>query len=378
MFFWEIAFFIYLFCFVLNTVFNNKYRNLLGCFIIFFSTCVSVFRNNIGLDYYEYQIMFDAADCSNIGSVEPTFTFLSILIKELGLTSQALFATYAVLTSVFFWFGLKGFLKNNFFAINNFLLLYCVYIQGWFWSMNTIRQHLALAAFFWCSRFIVENQKIKYILCIILIGLVHYSAFFMLPLVFWNKHNIRERHIILVATLMIVLINDDLFYKLIVSLVTSLPFKIYKVTDYILISGLTTTNFFEGSGMGVVLEIIIFIYSIYLGFKLKRQNLNVNFIIWVVVYGIILKYLFYFCPPLTRLFRYAIPFFFLLLSDMNFNKKSFVQITILFFICIYFTTISILAISNIPYRDQSHVTGTAASHNTNLNIDYRFTCDFIL
>lgn len=130
MLFWIFVFLVFLISFFINCFVNDKKRKILLFLLFAFITVVGVFRNNIGLDYFEYQRLFYSVHCSDVKSIEPSFIVLSYLLKYFGLSTQAIFAVYTILINMFIFLGAKFYCKDNYYALNNFLIFWCLYFIG--------------------------------------------------------------------------------------------------------------------------------------------------------------------------------------------------------------------------------------------------------
>lgn len=75
MFFWIIVFSVFLITFIVNFFIDDRKRKILLYFLFFFITVIGVFRNNIGLDYFEYEKLFYNTD---LKLIEPSFFYVKL------------------------------------------------------------------------------------------------------------------------------------------------------------------------------------------------------------------------------------------------------------------------------------------------------------
>lgn len=105
---------------------------------------------------------------------EPGFRLLSIIIYRFGLGNIGYLFIIALLTNILFVNLIYRF-KYPIFIIISFVT------SGlYFQECNLVRQMLAVAIFCYSLRFIKENKKINYILCIVCASLFHTSAIILL------------------------------------------------------------------------------------------------------------------------------------------------------------------------------------------------------
>lgn len=142
----------------------------LGIFFIAFSLVVGL-RYNVGNDYPSYVRNF--IDISkNFNKMEIGFQFCNTLLKSLGFSFPSIFILVAFLQMLFF---IKSFDFYPHLLIWG-MFMYFATLQ-FFISLNVLRQTLAFCIFLYGIRFIVAQALWKYILCIVLAGLFHKSAF---------------------------------------------------------------------------------------------------------------------------------------------------------------------------------------------------------
>lgn len=367
MIFWISVFAILFISLILNFCINDKYRKILFFCLFIFISFIGVFRNNIGLDYYAYQEYFQVVTWKNIGFVEPTFIFFTCVLKYLGLSSQVLFAAYALLISLFIFLGLRYYCKDNYYIINNFWLFWCLYFIGWWDSLTAIRQILAVGIFFYYSRYLIESNFKRYFFGIICATCVHYSSIFLLFLYPLRKVRINLKYFFAALSILIFLSSTGIIRDCIIDIINALPFTIYKITAYVNNDTKVLQNVIgeRGTGLGTIFYYTVFISAILLA---DKKNNNVNQFILLIAVGLMLKTVFFMFPPLARLSLYFELFGFLLLA--NFQKKIFNTIFIIG-LSLGMLIVSLHHIYQTPTMPIKDI-----QHNTNRNIDYKFTIDF--
>jgi len=172
----------------LITLFIDKKKNtksfLMNKFLIFISFIIVLlphaFRYGIGTDYfYTYVPGFLATGKGVEFYDEIGFELLNKCVYVLTHDYRGLF----FICSVFIFFFLyRGIIKNSKNLSLSILLIFLT--QCYFYSMNMMRQSMAIVVIFYSFKYIKNNQKIKYILCCLAASLIHSSALLMIPFIF--------------------------------------------------------------------------------------------------------------------------------------------------------------------------------------------------
>ncbi len=365
MFFWIIVFSVFLITFIVNFFIDDRKRKILLYFLFFFITVIGVFRNNIGLDYFEYEKLFYNTD---LKLIEPSFFMLSFLLKSLGLSSQALFAVYVIFINYFIYLGAKYYFKDNYFRFNNFIIFWCLYFIGWWNSLTQIRQVLALSVIFYTSRYLIENNLTKYLIGIIGAFFIHYSSIALILVYPLKKLKINIKYFIPILIIIVIFSISGIIRDCIIFFINSLPFSVYKITAYVNNETKVLQSFVGegGSGLGTLFYYLIFISSIIL--LDDKYNFKNNLILLIAI-GLITKSAFFMFPPLARMSLYFEIFGFVLLANFNYQKLRSIFIV---FLALGMYIVSLHYINHIPISPQKDF-----YHNTNKNIEYEFTVNFL-
>lgn len=155
---------------------------------------ISALRFNVGTDYQSYVDIYD-----NLSGV-PIKVYLSgnfnieigfyIIMKIASLFSNSInvmFGISSLLTTVFFYFGMKNFRIKNM-ALSFFLFLTILYPQ----SFNLVRQYIAIAIAFYAFSFISNNKLLRFMFWILIASAFHASALLLLP-VYLIKNLVNNR-----------------------------------------------------------------------------------------------------------------------------------------------------------------------------------------
>lgn len=205
-------FWIFFVCVCIGFVFieklvSRKYKMFVPMCFMFFITFMAAFRYQIGSDYQAYEKMFYDVGWET-SYIELSFRIIVIFLREWGFDFQALFVVYAVLTALFSWKGIKYYLPAKSLSLK--ILFMTISQPSLYWiSLSGMRQALAMAIFFWCSKYIVERKFFKYIFGIFLATFFHLSAVVLIPY-YWVVHKSFDKyqHIILVLICIILSSTD--------------------------------------------------------------------------------------------------------------------------------------------------------------------------
>lgn len=138
-------------------------------------------RNEIGMDYRNYQEAFYNTAYFGIDEVyyEPGWYLLNKFIHEYSTNFKVVTLVHATLLVSFLYLTLKDF-KYYTFAFVLFILLE----NGYIFIVNGMRQGLAMAIFFYSWKFIKSRSALKYWACILLATSMHISILFVSP-IYW-------------------------------------------------------------------------------------------------------------------------------------------------------------------------------------------------
>ena len=380
MFFWIVLFVLFFILFLINLKLSENTRKILFYIFLLLITCLGIFRNNIGADYFAYQKIYFLMDwdSTKIFSIEPTFSILCILLKKYSFSSQALFAIYAILINLFIMLGIKYYFPKNYLALNSFLLCWCLYFIGWYNSLTVIRQYLAVAIFFWSTKFLFEDKFIKYLISILCATLVHYSSIILILLYPLRKFKIEVKYFIIILVSFIMLSSQGIFLNIIIKIVNGLPFTIYKLTFYINDNFHMLHSFVRNNGTGLGILFYYIFFSSVLIFENNNSKICEIFIRMIEV-GLLIKTIFFMIPPLARISIFFeifgfVAFGYIISSNIKFNDyKEKIKLSFVICMVLGMMIISLYNINRIPNIQRVH-----SGHNTNFNIEYKFKCDFFV
>ena len=324
------------------------------------------------MDYYEYQKLYDIVqfDIDNL-RIEPVFSLTCELLRYFDFKSQMMFAVYAVATMFFIYKGCNYYSKGNYRVSLIFIAVYCLNNMFWIGSLTMIRQFLALSIVFYSSRFIFEKQLCKFIVWIILATLCHYSALIALSLYIVNKINFKTKSYFFIIFGLLFLSKTGICALIIEKTLFLVGDNLGAYQRYFANSFVKDSFLQGGSGLGVLLSL-----SVYLCAAIIADNKNEvqKFIINCTFIGIIIWIIFCNIDPILRLRSYYWIFTPLIVA---YHFKS--NLSLKKFICIY-SAVAMIVLSISTIYNIKNNTGRNKQdiwHNTNTNIEYEFTADFI-
>ena len=186
----------------------KKDMSILAWILLMLVTIMSAVRSDIGEDYSGYIGWFFVCDITHdvLPYPEVSFQILATLIQKAELSYQCMFAFYSVMISVFIWKSAKVYVKDR-----RYILLYislwviAAFDIGWWYSMNVIRQYLAIAILLYAYRYLIEKENKKYIIWCLIAAFMHISALVMLVLPVLLKMNINKRTYVIFICIAIIL-----------------------------------------------------------------------------------------------------------------------------------------------------------------------------
>jgi len=219
----------YIVCFLARLAYDKQYR----CIAIMFSVIVLVIligvsglRNSIGdteMYMHSYRLLVQNPVVPENGK-DIGFIMLSLLLIQISTDPQILIFVTALITNLF-----------NVITFNKYrsaleLQVYMYITSGYYLvTMNGIRQCLAAALVFACTKFIVDGKFIKYCICIILISKFHGSAIMLIPLYFIVRKEVWSKQVFIFIGIAIVgVIAYDLLEPIIFKLLQGTTYSEYE------------------------------------------------------------------------------------------------------------------------------------------------------
>lgn len=202
---------------------------------------VSGLRYGISVDYvgiYEKGFYRIAGGSAQKSGFEAGFRALVRLCASVIAQPWGMFLCVAAITVVLFFCALRD-------SSDSFVLSVILFFATglYFDTFNGIRQYIAVAAFVYSFRYIREQRPLRYAAVLLIAGLFHKSAFFLIPLYALRRVNLSGRKWIVAFAVALVLSTQ------ITNLFLFVASKVQKYNEYILRGALAVNTSFSLSGL---------------------------------------------------------------------------------------------------------------------------------
>lgn len=156
-------------------------------------------RYNFGADYPGYKVTFDTISAyTSLFSIDKSqfvaetgWLILCYIFKPIGFFGMVLVLSAFICYT--YYSLIKKYVEPGYYWMG--VAVYCFMTEIMLIQFSALRQAVAIAIFLFASRYLLEKRSpIKYVLCILLAGTIHSSAYFMLIFVMfafykdWNNN----------------------------------------------------------------------------------------------------------------------------------------------------------------------------------------------
>lgn len=313
------------FAFLANKVSGKKSKIMLFILVFLPLFCVSAFRYNVGQDYvntYVYTFNRILHGASNV-RIDYGFFLLNKIIIIFSGSYQWVFILSSLIINYFICKSIYDQSKDKFLSV-------FIYIFGtlFFFTLNGVRQSMALALFYYSLKYIEKNKMKEYFFINFIGFLFHNSAIIFFPLYFiiGNKFNLKYK-ILIIAFMSIIL---PTLLPILSNILLNTKYSMYLTNGAY--NPLSTIN------VSTIINILLFVYyeiiSKKKGDKDKKLNIysNIHFI------GIIVSFFTTKISLAMRIFMYfryieflSVPF----AIEKTSIAKGYKTIFKLLIICIY-------------------------------------------
>lgn len=257
---------------------------------------ISGLRYNVGIDYKTYVGRFREIGATSFAnclskSLELGDFILCKICYIISHEPQIFLLSYATLTIFFIY---KSIINNKTHKIISLLLFLCIY---WPFSMNGMRQALAMAIVLFSYKYVLDKKIFKFLAFSLLAASFHITALIAIPLgIIWillDKFKYKI-HVIFSVYLLIPVLILVIFPLL--GFIS--PFQKYLVY-------FSQLSNFSGIGVGILIQNLPLLAILILyGKLLIKDNKNNKLYIIMIIIGIILEHLGYISLYLGRLAMY--------------------------------------------------------------------------
>lgn len=285
---------------------NMKNKKTFVVIAFLFLLLPMALRYGIGTDYfYTYEPYFHFVGEGKKYFTEMGFNILNKIIYVCtGDFKVLIFITSYIIISFF----LKGIIDNSSDRIFSVMLLFLA--QIYFYSMNMIRQAIAIAIIFWGFNYLLKKEKNKYLICCLIASLFHISALCMCLLCFLENIELKNRtKIILVLAAFLV---SPIFQFAVEEIAKTTKYAKYFNSVYDQKSVGTIVTF-----LNIFLFVLDLIYS--------KRNVDNKKYIWlsnINFIGILFLIFAGFLPLSARLIRYISVFQVLFIPEIIASEKG--------------------------------------------------------
>jgi len=170
-----------------SLTFQTKINFNQWLFILLISIVVG-FRYEVGVDWFAYKADYDYFHLRTSTKFlnqyyEYGYYLMSSIFGRLQLGSEWLFFTISLLTWGVIVKGIPKFLLP-------LAIFYIFADEYFFWSMNGVRQFVAIAFWLLSIKYIIDKKLLKFVICIVLGSLFHQSVLLVIPFYFLNYNKI--------------------------------------------------------------------------------------------------------------------------------------------------------------------------------------------
>lgn len=300
-------------------------------FILFFLIFIfSAFREGIGTDYYSYEMLFlnSETSYSEIG-----FVTLNKVLHFFSSDSRIFFIVSSLIILIPFAISIYS---NSLSPIYSLLLFIALY---YFHSLNLVRQFMVIAIFqLYGVNYIIEKKLFLYILLVIILTSIHFSAIILIPFYFIVR---KKYHFFLYFGTWLFsltfLFNKykllDLIYNNFSNVSEKIAYNTKIVTYYNTLGNILVE---EKTYYRLILFNLFFL--VFLSFKDKLLVYDKRYVIWFNLYfiSILFRNVFNNYAALYRLqYYFEISFIFLLPILFKYFDYRIIKYSVLLFFIVY-------------------------------------------
>lgn len=285
-------------------------------------------RYNFGNDYATYKIAFNGIaqnnhfSFANLQLLEPGWVLLNWIFRYLGFYCMT--AILASINCIIYYRFISKHVPIDYYWFAVFLYIFSVDIM--LTHLTAMRQSVAIMIFVFSLDYINKRNLIRYILCIILASLFHYTAILLLPVYFLSYLNKKFNFLygsLVIAFYVLLIFGGQIISPYINNIIGSFYAK------YMMYEKGKGVN----SGLGYVYYAIMLIIIIYQG---RKQDKDIRFYYIIAISGILVMPMRLIIEMLSRLGLYFIPASIIVYPNLlrnikgKFDKIAFFMLIIVF------------------------------------------------
>ena len=178
------------------------------------------FRYNVGVDWMGYKMTFESLrsfgeSFFNRSSMEIGYLTINQWVIDMGWDYTAMF----FIVALFSWFFIFISVPTKLLPLTIFFLFTDEYF---FWSMNGVRQFMAIAVFLYAIKFILSKNLLYYISFILFASLFHKTALLLIPLYFLPINKLYNHKVWMTLFLVSIFLSQTSIVSLIIDSIFSI------------------------------------------------------------------------------------------------------------------------------------------------------------
>lgn len=323
------------FCGFLISHTNKRDKKIVFIILLFSLVSISALRYNVGKDFFDYYNFYMNIDNLKSMNYEIGFYLINKVLHVIFKNPQFFFLFTSLIIN---FFVCKSIMSSK---GSKAMGLY-IYICGtfFFFSLNGVRQSIAIALFYYSLYFLKNNNFIKYFFINMIGALFHTSALVFLPLYFLLKKKINTK-------LKIIIILSTYFFSFVASKYIILLLSSTKYNFYLSKAGYFTLGSFNISS---IINLILFLLYEFLITKKDKEDIiysNIHF------FGIIVSI---FLPILPLVNRFFVSFKYIevlsvpnLMEKIKYGRFAKIIVYSLYFLYFYNSLFNGNSNSVLPY-----------------------------
>lgn len=238
-------------------------------------------RYNVGVDFGSYVVIYNIIENSsfwqNIKTGEVGFVFLNMASEHIFNSPQGVSLFSSIITIGFLYAAIRDHESKISFSLALFLYFTKLYP----FSLNVMRQSIAISIIFYAYKYIVNRDLKKFLIFVAIAALFHTSAIIVIPFYFIN--GVKQKRSLLIKVTgfflcIIVVLN--------VNTILEKMGKIDVISKYSVYSELISKNHISLSSL-LSQIIIIFLIIVFWKSLIKRDE-RVELYFWLYIFGFIL------------------------------------------------------------------------------------------
>ncbi|MTD42707.1 hypothetical protein GIX45_29560 [Erwinia sp. CPCC 100877] len=246
---------------------NSSLRKIIAACIFLIVLMPSVLRGGIGTDVDTYRFIFEHGDYFS-GKIEGGYLFINQMVHFLNGKFQWVIVICAFVSYLLIFRSVN----REFFPVCVIFFTLIMYLP----SYSMLRQFIAISFSLYAMRFLVEEKVIKYFLSVVFAMGFHFSALLLIPFYFLRNLKIKGEWLFVASIVICVIISRvdviDILFQL--PIINSTKYSLYADGDFARVPEL-------GSGLGVLLKMIVPVAVILCANKIYRLNNNYSFVVWL-------------------------------------------------------------------------------------------------